>query len=670
MKRIISCLLAIILLVSASFETSVIAAAEDEPTFTAPTFIVSHEKADPGENVSVKIRIANNPGIASIKLKVRFDNDLILNKVTYNKELGGMSQQPQTLSSPVTLNWFNGAADTAGDMTYTVLDFTVAEGASVGEHAVTVTYDEDDVYNIAEDNIAFDISDGGVNVVISVSGLALNQTAATVKTGDGTFTLTPIFTPSNATDQKVLWESSDESVATVDGGVVTLLKKGETVITVISDDGGFEASCTLTVLCSHLVCDDIPADPSTCIKQGHGAYTICRECGEIVSGSDALLPYAEHQFTEDPQPRYLKSSATCISPAIYYKSCSVCGLQGTETFMHGAADPDNHVGSTHPENQEEASCSKPGYTGDVICDSCGEMITRGSVIGKIAHTPGSPVKESIIPASCERSGGYYEVVYCSVCGEELNCDWITIPALGHSLTLVPGNPATCTESGNIPYYVCGVCDKWYADASGAVEITDKASVVIPAAGHKPVTDEAVEPDCTHTGLTEGSHCSVCNEVLTAQKTISALGHSYGEPKWTWHGYDSATAAFSCIRGDDESVLEAEITSEVTKEPSLTEKGTRDYTAAVTFRNKVYTDIKTEVIPRWYIIGDVDCDGEVEISDVTWIQRQSAGIEIPFTLYEAPADVDCDGEVTLMDASYIQYYLAYMKTEFNIGKLVK
>ena len=53
----------------------------------------------------------------------------------------------------------------------------------------------------------------------------------------------------------------------------------------------------------------------------------------------------------------------------------------------------------------------------------------------------------------------------------------------HKLTLVPAKDATCTEEGNKAYYICDGCDKWFEDAEGTSEITDKTSVIIPAADH-------------------------------------------------------------------------------------------------------------------------------------------------------------------------------------------
>ena len=94
----------------------------------------------------------------------------------------------------------------------------------------------------------------------------------------------------------------------------------------------------------------------------------------------------------------------------------------------------------------------------------------------------------------------------------------------HDLTLVPAVAATCTVAGNSAYYTCSGCDKIFSDSEGTNETTLQA-VTIAATGHTVVNDAAVAPTCTETGLTAGSHCSVCNEVLVAQTVVPATGHT-------------------------------------------------------------------------------------------------------------------------------------------------
>ena len=50
--------------------------------------------------------------------------------------------------------------------------------------------------------------------------------------------------------------------------------------------------------------------------------------------------------------------------------------------------------------------------------------------------------------------------------------------------------------------------------------------------HTPITDAAVPATCEDTGLTEGSHCSVCSKVLVEQVTVSKLNHTYDQKKTT------------------------------------------------------------------------------------------------------------------------------------------
>lgn len=68
-----------------------------------------------------------------------------------------------------------------------------------------------------------------------------------------------------------------------------------------------------------------------------------------------------------------------------------------------------------------------------------------------------------------------------------------------------------------------------------------------------------------------------------------------------------------------------------------------------------------------LLGDTDANGKVEINDATWIQRQSADLEIPFTISKKTADVDGNGYINVIDATAIQYYLVGMKTTYKIGE---
>ena len=126
---------------------------------------------------------------------------------------------------------------------------------------------------------------------------------------------------------------------------------------------------------------------------------------------------------------------------------------------------------------------------------------------------------------------------------------------GHTLTAVAEVPATCEETGVKAHWVCSVCGKLFSDAEGK------------------------------------------NETTLEALTIGVLGHDYGEAAWTWTGYESAKATFTCSR--DASHVEevtAAVTSEITTPASCESTGVRTYTATVTFQGKNYTDTCTETLP--------------------------------------------------------------------------
>ena len=85
-----------------------------------------------------------------------------------------------------------------------------------------------------------------ITVVVGVESVTLDQTEATLDVG-GTVTLTATVLPENAGNKNVTWHSSAENVATVENGVVTAKAAGTAVISVLTEDGNKEATCTVTV---------------------------------------------------------------------------------------------------------------------------------------------------------------------------------------------------------------------------------------------------------------------------------------------------------------------------------------------------------------------------------------------------------------------------------------
>ena len=81
---------------------------------------------------------------------------------------------------------------------------------------------------------------------IPVTGIALDKSTLTLDVGS-TAVLTAAIKPDNAADKSVTWSSSDESVASVDNGVVTAVSAGSAVITAESADGSVTAECAVTV---------------------------------------------------------------------------------------------------------------------------------------------------------------------------------------------------------------------------------------------------------------------------------------------------------------------------------------------------------------------------------------------------------------------------------------
>lgn len=195
--------------------------------------------------------------------------------------------------------------------------------------------------------------------------------------------------------------------------------------------------------------------------------------------------------------------ATCSSEGEKVKYCKDCG----EIVYKEKINKLPHT--IVIDRGVEATCTSTGITEGKHCSVCDEVIEKQEVIPMLEHTEDEKWT-TIKKTTCTNEGT--QVKKCTVCGKVMKTK--SIEAKGHNIVIDEAVEATCTKSGLTEGSHCIVCDEIIV-----------AQKTVAALGHDIVKDEAVEPTCSKDGLTEGEHCSRCGEILIQQKRIDALGHN-------------------------------------------------------------------------------------------------------------------------------------------------
>ena len=315
--------------------------------------------------------------------------------------------------------------------------------------------------------------------------------------------------------------------------------------------------------------------------------------------------------------RYLDTNSLEVHFADYDIETVVIANGVTSIGEHAFMDGYMLIGVTLPN-----SLTKIGYYAFAFCDKMTGISLPDGVtsIGEYAFRGCSSLAEITLSDSLTSigDGAFYE------------CSSLTGITLPDSLTSIGEDaiPTTATIRCHRNTYA----DQWATENGYTVEyiICDE---------HTTVTDAAVEPTCTETGLTEGSHCSVCGEVLVAQTEVPAKGHSYGEPTYEWSADNkTVTASRSCA--NDASHVESETvnaTEAVTREATRDAEGERTFTA--TFTNAAFAaQIKTEAIPKLTVDAAViEAEEKIKALPTTIAITDKTAVEAAKDAYDALTD---------------------------------
>ncbi len=245
--------------------------------------------------------------------------------------------------------------------------------------------------------------------------------------------------------------------------------------------------------------------PATCMEEGaqHKECTVCKEVLE----SEIIEKSTTHTPADAVVENEVDSKCNALGHYDEVVYCSVCKIELSRTNKE---IPKKEHTSTGWIVDKYATCKEAG-TQHKECSVCKEVLETESIPKLTTHTPADAVIENEVDSKCNALGHYDEVVYCSVCKIEISRTNKEIPKKAHTSTdWIIGKAPTCKEAGT-QHKECSVCKQVLA-----IQSINKLTT------HTPVTDPRVEPTYTTTGLTEGSHCSVCGIVIVAQEVIPKL----------------------------------------------------------------------------------------------------------------------------------------------------
>ena len=338
---------------------------------------------------------------------------------------------------------------------------------------------------------------------IKAESITLDKTNIILEIGK-TEQLNPVIKPDNVSNKKVSYESSNNSIASVDSeGKITALKEGNVIITATTSNN-LKVECEVQVIKhTHQWNEGQVSREPSCTEVGEKEY-ICKTCGEKKTEEIVAKGHEwSSEYTVDKK-------ATCTEKGTESIHCKVCGAikEGSEKEISATGHQWDKGKVT-----KEPDCTKAGEK-EYTCETCGAKTTE-----EIAAKGHEWSSEYTVDkkATCTEKGK--ESIHCKVCGAIKEGSEKEISATGHQWDKGKvTKEAECTRAGE-KEYTCEIC---------GVKKTEEIAVK----GHEWSNEYTVDKKATCTEKGEESiHCKVCGEIKEgSQKEISAYNHSETEIK--------------------------------------------------------------------------------------------------------------------------------------------
>ena len=468
MKKIIAILMVLAVLACAM---GMIAAATETPTISVGTVVGA-----PGDEVSVDITIAGNPGLAFLKLKLGYDSealtlvsaeatDVIEGKYTASKKLD---------VNPYVMTWTNDS-NSAEDGVIVTLVFKINADAKSADYALTLNIVE--CYNEEFDDVTFEGVNGTVTADPCVEGHTYDDGVVTTEptcTDKGVKTYTCSVCGATKTEEVAATGHNHTSEVTT---APTCTEKGVKTYTCTCGDtyteevaalghtAGAEATCTTAQVCTECNAELAPAKGHTA-----GAEATCTTAQTCTVCNAELAPAKGHTAG---------AAATCTTA----QTCTVCNAELAAAKGH-----------TYTTAVTEPTCTEKGVKTETC--ACGDVKTT-----ELPATGHTEVADAAVAPTCT-TAGKTAGKHCSVCNTVLEAQ-NEVPATGHTYTAVVTDP-TCTENGS----------KVETCACGDVKTTE-----LPATGHADANKDHKCDTCDttlseHADADNDSKCDHCGAVVT------------------------------------------------------------------------------------------------------------------------------------------------------------